>query len=926
MALDEDIEVKEEPAEKGDVDEVNSLQLDSTSQSVGVAQVCDFRDASKNSEIRSPVTSSELDVDSEMVMSSQGKRKSKVYQVCPSQSKKKRTKQSLLPSLNIPLAAVGSSSEAEYDLPDETVNLESPSDVSSVGTTSVITSISKHDSGSHSTYVNREQNKCVTGVRASNLSLPRGENDCSVLSPDLEVLEDEIQVLGRRRIRKKKNIQIIDVGGRSSSDIQVLCPVECQNVQVPNLESEPTKKRGSSSKPKAKSKNNVNPYDGNEELVVLDDHCNENEMEKMKNLGTLVSCNAPADDVAACDSSDYVSCDENSDVFCERVSKLGRKKRLVSSPEVEWVLPLQKEVSSTGGQSFEPCVGVEKLGSCVSSSVLETLSSEGLDAPSTSLQKPGNELLSVPSKSVSPKQQLRKKNLTHHASGLGIFGNKSKCKVFVSEDDSLMDTIKKESESEDTDAPDCDVSIFRQTVEAGSALRVLVTDDRFVELSDVLDEEAYNNYLHISCRGGLIRRFFTPVLAAIKESMRIKMNQKKRLLVAVCLGTADIVTFLNDSTSQASGVYSNRPATIALKVAEDLNVFKKAILKEYPSACVLFFKLPKVSKEGNLKIAIDKVNSSIHFLNHQDTQLSFCLAQECPIVPKLSMPQYVLSKNFVTSWFQVCKWYLEVLGHSLEKPSNVSNFDKSLRNKRCVSRDAISSPHVKVVKKPSRLSYVNEHSNIVCHIPKLGPSVEPGATSLMKSSTSDGPDVACIDESESDITIVYTDSDSDAESSITYRHVRAQVAQLESVLRNTTFENRDLSFDINNSLLSSNVCALIAVGRTNGEQVDEKGLLRIACKFKEAEKKNDSAPPSLDAKEKKLIIIAVGKTMEYLEEATLSQAANDLLYTSALITTPEFPEPPSYSPIPSGLFSPCSVDIGRSFGAVVPKFELVQHK
>ncbi|KAF2366143.1 Zinc finger C2H2-type [Trinorchestia longiramus] len=31
-------------------------------------------------------------------------------------------------------------------------------------------------------------------------------------------------------------------------------------------------------------------------------------------------------------------------------------------------------------------------------------------------------------------------------------------------------------------------------------------------------------------------------------------------------------------------------------------------------------------------------------------------------------------------------------------------------------------------------------------------------------------------------------------------------------------------------------------------------------------------------------------------------------------------------PILCGLFSPCSVDIGRSFGGVVPKFELVQHK
>ncbi|KAF2366408.1 hypothetical protein FHG87_002832 [Trinorchestia longiramus] len=50
------------------------------------------------------------------------------------------------------------------------------------------------------------------------------------------------------------------------------------------------------------------------------------------------------------------------------------------------------------------------------------------------------------------------------------------------------------------------------------------------------------------------------------------------------------------------------------------------------------------------------------------------------------------------------------------------------------------------------------------------------------------------------------------------------------------------------------------------------------------------------------------------------------LIFKALITTPEFPEPPSYCPIPCGLFSPCSVDIGRSFGSVVPKFELEQHK
>ncbi|KAF2361597.1 Gamma-glutamyltranspeptidase [Trinorchestia longiramus] len=58
----------------------------------------------------------------------------------------------------------------------------------------------------------------------------------------------------------------------------------------------------------------------------------------------------------------------------------------------------------------------------------------------------------------------------------------------------------------------------------------------------------------------------------------------------------------------------------------------------------------------------------------------------------------------------------------------------------------------------------------------------------------------------------------------------------------------------------------------------------------------------------------------------LFDAEHESLQQQALITTPEFSESPSYCPIPCGLFSPCSVDIGRSFGGVVPKFELVQHK
>ncbi|KAF2355520.1 hypothetical protein FHG87_013723 [Trinorchestia longiramus] len=62
----------------------------------------------------------------------------------------------------------------------------------------------------------------------------------------------------------------------------------------------------------------------------------------------------------------------------------------------------------------------------------------------------------------------------------------------------------------------------------------------------------------------------------------------------------------------------------------------------------------------------------------------------------------------------------------------------------------------------------------------------------------------------------------------------------------------------------------------------------------------------------------------FVFEAT--QTSSTLFILKALITTPEFPEPPPYCPILCGLFSPRLVDIGRSFGDVVPKFELVQHK
>ncbi|KAF2352401.1 hypothetical protein FHG87_016845 [Trinorchestia longiramus] len=57
-----------------------------------------------------------------------------------------------------------------------------------------------------------------------------------------------------------------------------------------------------------------------------------------------------------------------------------------------------------------------------------------------------------------------------------------------------------------------------------------------------------------------------------------------------------------------------------------------------------------------------------------------------------------------------------------------------------------------------------------------------------------------------------------------------------------------------------------------------------------------------------------------------TQTSSTLFIFKAFITTPEFPEPPSYCPILYGHFSPCSADIGRSFGGLVPKFELVQHK
>ncbi|KAF2348099.1 hypothetical protein FHG87_021144 [Trinorchestia longiramus] len=74
-----------------------------------------------------------------------------------------------------------------------------------------------------------------------------------------------------------------------------------------------------------------------------------------------------------------------------------------------------------------------------------------------------------------------------------------------------------------------------------------------------------------------------------------------------------------------------------------------------------------------------------------------------------------------------------------------------------------------------------------------------------------------------------------------------------------------------------------------------------------------------------LTLILLNNRMQLLVLET-TQTSSTLSIFKALITTLEFSEPPSYCPIPCELFSPCSVDIFRSFGGVVPKFELVQHK
>ncbi|KAF2355040.1 hypothetical protein FHG87_014203 [Trinorchestia longiramus] len=71
--------------------------------------------------------------------------------------------------------------------------------------------------------------------------------------------------------------------------------------------------------------------------------------------------------------------------------------------------------------------------------------------------------------------------------------------------------------------------------------------------------------------------------------------------------------------------------------------------------------------------------------------------------------------------------------------------------------------------------------------------------------------------------------------------------------------------------------------------------------------------------------ILLNNRMQLLVLETI-QTSSTLFIFKILITTPEFSEPPSYCPVPCGLFTSCSVDIGRSFGSVVPKFELVQHK
>lgn len=197
-------------------------------------------------------------------------------------------------------------------------------------------------------------------------------------------------------------------------------------------------------------------------------------------------------------------------------------------------------------------------------------------------------------------------------------------------------------------------------------LRVIITDERLQELSGVLQtNSSYNNIIYICGHEAIIPQMFNAIQETINEAKTLKMNQKKNLIISICLGSVDIIGLLSSGKRpvlynsnkitahgcQNRGKYSTQEVVEMVFIR--LQRLKSALLAYDPNARVVLFKLPPTLLQGNVKLAIDCINGKIHRENRNDDRIHSCTNIPMNKNRKVTAPDYILTCSCAEQWLKV---------------------------------------------------------------------------------------------------------------------------------------------------------------------------------------------------------------------------------------------------------------------------------
>ena len=239
----------------------------------------------------------------------------------------------------------------------------------------------------------------------------------------------------------------------------------------------------------------------------------------------------------------------------------------------------------------------------------------------------------------------------------------------------------------------------------GDVLQVIITDSVLSSISEILEKNTqYVNVAHICGGDALIPQINNAVIEAFNDMSRLKMLKKKKMFVALALGTTDLLSFLPLSSHNKSKRGGLPRAEIVEVVFNRLDRIKQSVLRFNPQAVVFMMKLFSLDA-FSLHKTIEQLNVRIHEENRRDKAVrpaTLYPLKQCKIPDSKEL---CLNPDLCHSYLKKIFGVVEMINFSLHR-------DKNNDKKRKQNFDALKQ--AKRSKSSKEVVYLNSHKNIIC--------------------------------------------------------------------------------------------------------------------------------------------------------------------------------------------------------------------